>query len=114
MDNSTATPHNHRLTRNSCFYKQTEMRSDEHDTLKVSEAADEILVGQATAGISITNLAAGTIIKSRFKVIDLLVRGGMGSVYRVVDLESNEHFALKCLDRQQTNDATWRRFDLEA
>ncbi len=90
------------------------MGLDESKTLKVSEPATEVLADSATDPIAKTNLIPGMVINSLFKVEDLLGRGGMGSVYRVVNVETNVHYALKCLDKQQTNDATWRRFDLEA
>ncbi len=89
------------------------MRSDDSKTLKVSETDVAIPADSSTDPIAKTNLIPGMVINSLFKVEDLLGRGGMGSVYRVVNVETNVHYALKCLDKQQTNDATWRRFDLE-
>lgn len=56
----------------------------------------------------------GTTVLNKFKVIRLLGSGGMGSVYEVENLETGSKYALKFLHRQQTNDATWRRFDIEA
>ena len=56
----------------------------------------------------------GALIVERFKVIELLGSGGMGSVYKVEDIETNSIYALKFLHKQQTNDANWRRFDIEA
>lgn len=56
----------------------------------------------------------GTTVLNKFKVIRLLGSGGMGSVYEVENLETGGKYALKFLHRQQTNDATWRRFDIEA
>lgn len=63
---------------------------------------------------SILDFKPGVIILERFKVIELLGRGGMGSVYKVENIETGKIFALKFLHKQQTNDATWRRFDIEA
>ncbi|HEY9677070.1 MAG TPA: protein kinase [Drouetiella sp.] len=59
-------------------------------------------------------LHAGQIVLDRYKVIKLLGRGGMGSVYRVHDQKMGVDFALKYLHRQQTTDIAWRRFDIEA
>ncbi|MBS1955640.1 MAG: protein kinase [Cyanobacteria bacterium SZAS-4] len=57
---------------------------------------------------------AGSIIMDKYLVINLLGRGGMGSVYQVRDLQLRTEFALKCLNNQHTNDVAWRRFDNEA
>ena len=63
---------------------------------------------------SVLQLKPGVIILERFRVVEHLGRGGMGSVYKVEDIETCTMFALKFLHKQQTNDATWRRFDIEA
>lgn len=60
------------------------------------------------------NYAVGAILQNRFRIIELLGTGGMGSVYKVEDIESGGTYALKFLHKQQTNDASWRRFDIEA
>lgn len=54
------------------------------------------------------------IILDRYKVIKLLGRGGMGSVYEVEHVNLHSHYALKFLNKNQTNDAAWRRFEIEA
>ena len=59
-------------------------------------------------------LEPGQIILEKFHIIELLGRGGMGSVYRVEHLLVNRMYALKCLSKTQTNDAGWRRFQNEA
>ncbi len=90
------------------------MEPEESKTIKVTDAVEEGLGNGTTDSIAKTNLIPGTVINSLFKVEALLGRGGMGSVYRVVNVETKTNYALKCLDKQQTNDATWRRFDMEA
>lgn len=60
------------------------------------------------------NLDPGTILFDKFRVIKLLGRGGMGSVYQVQHLHLRTEYALKCLNKQQQNDASWRRFENEA
>lgn len=60
------------------------------------------------------NLNPGAILFEKFRVIKLLGRGGMGSVYQVQHLHLRTEYALKCLNRQQHNDAAWRRFENEA
>ncbi len=56
----------------------------------------------------------GSTVLEKFLVISLLGRGGMGSVYRIKDLQLGTEFALKCLNKHHTNDIIWRRFDNEA
>lgn len=56
----------------------------------------------------------GETILDRYKVIRLLGRGGMGSVYEVEHLFLHGRYALKFLNKNQTNDAAWRRFEIEA
>lgn len=63
---------------------------------------------------SLEPLKPGTVLIEKFKIIELLGRGGMGSVYRVEHLLMNRQFALKCLNKFQTEDAGWRRFKNEA
>ncbi len=60
------------------------------------------------------DLSPGTILLDRYKVIGLLGRGGMGSVYCVEHLHLEKQYALKFLHKHQANDASWRRFETEA
>ncbi len=59
-------------------------------------------------------LAPGVTVLEKFKIIELLGEGGMGSVYRVEHLLMNRQFALKCLNKYQAVDAGWKRFQNEA
>ena len=59
-------------------------------------------------------LEPGLIVLEKFKIIDLLGQGGMGSVYRVEHLLMGRQFALKCLNKFQQADGSWRRFQNEA
>lgn len=54
------------------------------------------------------------VILDRYRVIKLLGRGGMGSVYEVEHVHLHARYALKFLNKNQTNDAAWRRFEIEA
>ncbi|MCC7529621.1 MAG: protein kinase, partial [Candidatus Melainabacteria bacterium] len=56
----------------------------------------------------------GDTILGKFKIVELLGQGGMGSVFRVDHLYLGRQFALKCLNKQQANDVSWRRFQNEA
>ncbi len=58
-------------------------------------------------------LEPGTTILDRYQVVELLGRGGMGSVYHVRHLHLQTDFALKVLDAQ-ANESNWRRFENEA
>lgn len=60
------------------------------------------------------SMQAGETILGKFKILDLLGQGGMGSVWRVDHLYLGRQFALKCLNKQQANDVSWRRFQNEA
>ncbi|MBA3857309.1 MAG: hypothetical protein C0507_10420 [Cyanobacteria bacterium PR.3.49] len=59
-------------------------------------------------------LQPGVVLLDKFKVLELLGVGGMGSVYRVEHLFMNQQYALKCLNKCQRNDINWRRFENEA
>ncbi len=58
-------------------------------------------------------LESGSIILERYRVVSLLGRGGMGSVYHVQHVHLLSDYALKVLDAQ-SNESTWRRFENEA
>ncbi|MBA3993521.1 MAG: hypothetical protein C0469_08340 [Cyanobacteria bacterium DS2.3.42] len=83
-------------------YLNSQVQNQEGTATKIVESA------------AILAFKPGVIILERFKIIELLGRGGMGSVYKVENIETGKIFALKFLHKQQTNDATWRRFDIEA
>ncbi len=76
-----------------------------------SQEATLALSAEAPA---VLEFAPGIVILERYKVIEMLGRGGMGSVYKVESLETALNYALKFLHKQHTNEATWRRFDIEA
>ncbi|MBA3860073.1 MAG: hypothetical protein C0507_24460 [Cyanobacteria bacterium PR.3.49] len=59
-------------------------------------------------------LAPGVVLLEKYKVESLLGRGGMGSVYRIEHLLLQRPYALKVLNKQQTSEAAWRRFEIEA
>ncbi|MBC7998868.1 MAG: hypothetical protein IAF58_13040, partial [Leptolyngbya sp.] len=63
---------------------------------------------------ALVRFTPGQIIFDRFKIIELLGTGGVGSVFRVKHLALNSEYALKCLNRPQNNDGDWRRFENEA
>lgn len=93
------------------------------DESKNESAEHEIKLGQADAALDQTVpsegaapsavLCAGQVVLEKYRIIELLGRGGMGCVYRVENLLVNRVYALKCLSRAQTNDSSWRRFQNE-
>lgn len=61
------------------------------------------------------SFAPGNVIGGKYKVISVLGKGGMGTVYRVRQVFLNTDFAIKVLDsRRVKDDLQVRRFQLEA
>ena len=60
------------------------------------------------------DIEPGSVLLDKYKVISLLGRGGMGSVYAVEHLQLQKQYAIKFLHKHQANDAAWRRFETEA
>lgn len=56
----------------------------------------------------------GQIVGGKYKVLSILGRGGMGTVYLVEQVFLKKEFALKTLERHQISDVSVRRFQLEA
>lgn len=76
--------------------------------------ADERTIELANAPAkSDAMVEVGSIIQERYRVLNLLGRGGMGSVYHVRSLKSESDFALKLLDRH-AGESSARRFEIEA
>lgn len=71
----------------------------------------QAFAGGMSANVNL-ELQRDEIILDRFKVIRLLGRGGMGSVYEVEHVHLLAHYALKFLNQNQTNEAAWRRFEI--
>ncbi len=56
----------------------------------------------------------GQIVVGKYKVVSLLGRGGIGSVYKVEQVFLGQSFALKTLNSQKASDQLIRRFQNEA
>ncbi len=70
-----------------------------------------ILSPPSTAQAAPPGLATGAIFAGRYQVVEELGRGGMGSVYKVLDTEINAKVALKLIKPEVASDAaTIERF----
>lgn len=78
-----------------------------------SESLDRTSTTDNFAPDGIIALAPGSKILERYKVIALLGKGGMGSVYHVEHVHLKSEFALKVLNKLADSNV-WRRFDNEA
>lgn len=67
--------------------------------------------GNTTGGSPKGDLVAGTVLASRYRIIGLVGKGGMGEVYKAEDLELEQMVALKFLPQDlSSNDELLRRF----
>ncbi|MBS1954188.1 MAG: protein kinase [Cyanobacteria bacterium SZAS-4] len=61
------------------------------------------------------SFAPGNVLGGKYKVISVLGKGGMGTVYKVLQVFLNTEFAVKILDsRRVSDDLQVRRFQMEA
>ena len=75
------------------------------------KVADDALLAKTLAlDTPLVNLERGTVFAARYEVIEELGRGGMGSVYRVMDKKINEEVALKLIRPEIVDKKTIDRF----
>lgn len=89
---------------------RTEPTDLQQETLEISRTSDSIVNSETNSNFV---LEPDAIILDRYRVIKLLGRGGMGSVFHIRHINLNSDYALKVLDTH-SNDSTWRRFENEA
>ncbi len=82
----------------------------------MSESIDDLSKTHVTepALPAVDEFSAGQVVGGKYKVISLLGRGGIGSVYRVEQIFLAQQFALKTLNSQKASDQLIRRFQNEA
>ncbi len=62
----------------------------------------------------VISISSNRIIDQRYQIVTTIGQGGMGKVYLVVDLEKNRQVALKTVEGDLNDQATWGRFEREA
>ncbi len=82
----------------------------------MSESIDDLAKTHVTepAIPAAEEFSTGQIVGGKYKIISLLGRGGIGSVYKVEQIFLAQHFALKTLNSQKASDQLIRRFQNEA
>jgi len=58
-------------------------------------------------------LAEGAVVSGRYRLEKKIGQGGMAAVYRALDLDLEEHIAIKFLSQSVADDATLQRFKTE-
>lgn len=81
---------------------------------RVKEIQPTVATGSAPGEVNTPVLQIGEVVAERYKVIELLGHGGMGSVYKVEQIFLKQLFALKTLSGQNFPDVAIRRFQKEA
>ena len=77
------------------------------NTRHLDESTPSSLSSSTTGFVDAGRFMAGTVVASRYRIIELLGRGGMGEVYRADDITLNASIALKFLPALFGQDQTW-------
>ncbi|MGN6371051.1 MAG: four helix bundle protein, partial [Phycisphaerae bacterium] len=76
-------------------------------TRRLDESTPSSLSSSSTGFVDAGRFMAGTMVAGRYRIIELLGRGGMGEVYRADDITLNASIALKFLPALFGQDQTW-------
>src|SRR5690348_13410141 len=82
-------------------------------TFRLAEGALVPADQDETAGVGAEALA-GTVVDSKYRIIERLGRGGMGLVYSAHHLALGKDVALKTILSKNFSDDNWQRFQREA
>ena len=88
---------------------QTPKEKIDHDPSSPQEAT--LNMGSKDTDTDV--FAPDSIIDGKYKVLSVIGKGGMGTVYRVEQVFLHKEFALKTI-HGKFNENHWRRFELEA
>jgi len=78
------------------------------------EPAQKAETASKTSDARPQELVVGQIVSERYRILELVGSGGMGSVYKVEQIFLHKELALKTLTPSTKNDLSWPRFQKEA
>jgi serine/threonine protein kinase len=87
------------------------MSQDEHPFKKLSDDVGTMHESPAEKSVG---LQPGDLISGKYRILELIGTGGMGSVYKALQVFLDRQFAVKVLDLHHRSDLIVRRFHLEA